>query len=69
VSDRDERREPAAKWRVRLPGFVADEDVGLGDAMKHVSRSLGIRPCAACDERAAQLNQWIVFTRGTAHRR
>ena len=31
--------------KVRLPGFVRDEDIGLGDAIKSVTSALGIRPC------------------------
>jgi hypothetical protein len=49
-------------YRVRLPGFVNDEDIGLGDAVKQVTYALGIRPCAGCERRAAALNRWFVFT-------
>jgi hypothetical protein len=48
--------------RVRLPGFITDEDIGLGDAIKHVTYTLGIRPCGGCERRAAALNRWFVFT-------
>jgi hypothetical protein len=48
--------------RVRLPGFVSDEEIGLGDAIKHVTHALGIRPCGGCERRAAALNRWVVFT-------
>ena len=47
--------------RVRLPGFVNDEDIGLGDAIKHVTYALGIRPCGGCERRAATLNRWFVL--------
>jgi hypothetical protein len=50
-------------YRVRLPGFVSDEDIGLGDAIKHVTYALGIQPCGGCERRAAALNRWVVFTR------
>jgi hypothetical protein len=50
-------------YRVRLPGFVSDEDVGLGDVIKHVTYALGIRPCGGCERRAAALNRRFVFTR------
>lgn len=49
--------------RVHLPGFVRDEDVGLGDVVKRVVSSAGIRPCGGCRQRAAALNRWLVFTR------
>ena len=49
--------------RIRLPGFVTDEDIGLGDAIKRVTYALGIRPCGGCERRAAALNRRFVFTR------
>lgn len=48
--------------RVRLPGFIADEEIGLGDVVKRVTSAFGIRPCGGCERRAAALNRWIVFT-------
>jgi hypothetical protein len=50
-------------YRVRLPGFVRDEEIGLGDAIKRANASAGIRPCGGCAQRAAALNRWVVFTR------
>jgi len=47
--------------RVRLPGFITDEEIGLGDVIKHVTYALGIRPCGGCERRAAALNRWLVF--------
>lgn len=51
--------------RVRLPGFIADEDIGLGDVIKRATYTLGIKPCGGCESRAAALNRWLVFTRRT----
>jgi hypothetical protein len=48
--------------RVRLPGFVVDDDVGLGNAVKGVAYAAGIKPCRGCERRAAALNRWLVFT-------
>ena len=56
-----EQRSPT---RVRLPGFISDEDVGLGDAIKRVTYAFGIKPCGGCERRAAALNRWLVFTGG-----
>lgn len=56
--DKDER-EP---YRVRLPGFISEEDVGLGDVIKHATYAIGIKPCGGCDRRAAALNRWMVFS-------
>ena len=51
-------------YRARLPGFVGDEDIGLGDVVKRVTSSFGIRPCGGCERRAAALNRWFVFSGG-----
>ncbi|HWT00263.1 MAG TPA: hypothetical protein VN256_08445 [Pyrinomonadaceae bacterium] len=48
--------------RVRLPGFVSDEDVGLGDVIKRATYAVGIKPCGGCEQRAAALNRWMVFS-------
>jgi hypothetical protein len=48
--------------QVRLPGFVSDEEIGLGDVIKRVTSTFGIRPCGGCERRAAALNRWFVFT-------
>ena len=49
-------------YRVRLPGFVTEKEVGLGDVIKRATNAVGIRPCAGCERRAAAFNRWFVFT-------
>jgi hypothetical protein len=49
--------------RVRLPGFLIEEEIGLGDAIKRVTYAMGIKPCGGCEKRAAALNRWMHFTR------
>jgi hypothetical protein len=49
--------------RARLPGFITDKDVGLGDVIKRATSIVGIRPCSSCSERAAHLSNWLVFSR------
>ena len=49
-------------YRVRLPRFISDEDIGLGDVIKRATSTFGIRPCGDCAQRAAMLNHWLVFT-------
>jgi hypothetical protein len=65
-ADKDQKhrsyREQAA-YRVRLPGFVREEEIGLGDVMKRATYVLGIVPCSACDRRAQALNRFLAFTR------
>jgi len=58
-----ESRSEDEPFRVRLPGFVRDEEIGLGDVIKRVTYKIGIRPCGGCEKRAAALNRRIVFPR------
>jgi len=48
--------------RMRLPGFIRDEEIGLGDVVKRVTTAMGVRPCGGCQKRAQALNRWMVFT-------
>lgn len=50
-------------YRVRLPGFIHEEEVALGDVIKRVTYAVGLKPCGGCERRAAALNRWMVFTR------
>ena len=49
--------------RVRLPGFLIEEEIGLGDAVKRVTYALGIKHCGGCEKRAVILNRWMHFSR------
>ena len=59
---KDQGQEPQPH-RVRLPGFLIDDEIGLGDAIKRVTYAMGIKPCGGCEKRAAALNQWMHFSR------
>ncbi len=48
--------------QVRLPGFITGEEIGLGDVVKRTTSYLGIQPCGGCEQRAAALSRWLVFT-------
>lgn len=50
-----------ATHHVRLPGFIRNEEVGLGDLIKRATSVVGIKPCGGCQRRAAALNRWMVF--------
>ena len=39
-------RGEAPSHRVRLPGFLVEEDIGLGDVIKRVTYAMGVKPCA-----------------------
>ena len=49
--------------QVRLPGFLIEEEVGLGDVIKKATYAMGVKPCGGCEQRAAALNRWMTFTR------
>ena len=49
--------------RVRLPGFLIEDEIGLGDAIKRLTYAMGIKPCAGCEKRADTLNRWVHFSR------
>lgn len=59
VSGRKRKREP---YRVHLPGFISDEEVGLGDVIKRATYAMGMKPCGGCGKRAAALNRWVRFS-------
>ena len=61
AGDPGEKRE-GQPYRVRLPGFVAEGEIGLGDVIKRATYSAGIRPCGGCAQRATALNGWFVFS-------
>jgi hypothetical protein len=50
-------------FRVWLPGFLRDEEIGLGDVVKRMTYAAGIRPCGGCEKRAAAMNRRMIFTR------
>ncbi len=60
ANEPDSDRRPR---RVRLPGFLIEEEVGLGDVIKRATYAMGIQPCGGCQKRAAALNKWMTFTR------
>lgn len=49
--------------KVRLPGFLIDQETGLGDAVKRITYAMGVKPCGGCERRAQALNDWVRFTR------
>lgn len=61
TDQRDESQRPS--HRVRLPGFLVEEEIGLGDVVKRATYAMGIKPCSGCQKRAAAMNRWMVFSR------
>jgi hypothetical protein len=70
VDEEMKRNEPphgalsavSGPYRVSLPGFILEQEIGLGDVVKRATSSIGIRPCGGCEGRAAVLNRWFVFS-------
>ena len=67
TKDKEAESEPTERrdrqpYRVRLPGFISEQDLGLGDVIKRATSAAGIKPCGGCRRRAAALNRWVVFT-------
>ncbi len=63
----DEHSDPTVQSeqeprRLHLPGFIAGEEIGLGDVIKRATSYVGIKPCGACQRRAAALNRRVVIT-------
>ena len=53
------KQEP---YRVRLPGFINDQEIGLGDVIKRATYAIGVKPCGGCERRAKALNRLTVFS-------
>jgi hypothetical protein len=56
-------RQLCPTHQVRLPGFLIEDEVGLGDVIKKATYAMGIKPCGDCEKRAAALNRWMTFSR------
>jgi hypothetical protein len=54
-----EKKEGLQPFRLRLPGFLIEEEIGLGDLLKKSTYAMGIKPCGGCEKRAETLNHWI----------
>jgi hypothetical protein len=63
AQDTPNKQEERQPYQVRLPGFVSDKEIGLGDVIKRVTSSIGVRACNSCEQRAALLNRWVAFSR------
>ena len=58
----DQLQSESQPHRVRLPGFVSDREIGLGDVIKRATSAIGIQPCGGCEQRAAWLNRRLVIS-------
>jgi hypothetical protein len=63
MTEQTRTEDTTSSHRVRLPGFIKEDEVGLGDAIKRVTYAFGLQSCAGCDQRMTALNRWMVLTR------
>jgi hypothetical protein len=54
-------RQDASPRKVRLPGFIVADEVGLGDVMMRITSGFGVRPCGGCQRRADAINRRMVL--------
>jgi hypothetical protein len=47
--------------RVRLPGFLVKDEVGLGTVIGRGISAVGVRPCGGCKRRASALDRRVVL--------
>lgn len=62
VESRATNKSESQIHRVRLPGFIADNEIGLGEFIKLATNAVGIKPCGGCERRAQVLDSWVRFT-------
>lgn len=60
--EKEEKKQPL---KMRIPGFLreGEGEAGLGDLIKRMTTSVGIKPCGGCKKRAEALNNWITISR------
>jgi hypothetical protein len=63
TQESEKKPQDSYPHRVRLPRFLIEEDIGLGDLVKKTTYAMGIKPCSGCESRARALNRWMTFTR------
>lgn len=62
VETKNQKDQKLPPHHIHLPGFLVEEEIGLGDAIKRVTYALGIKTCGGCERRAAALNRWVRFS-------
>lgn len=62
-----ERLQSQQPTRVRIPGFITEHDLGLGEALQRITTYFHIPACDGCARRAAVLNRWMTLS-GRRHK-
>lgn len=60
--DQQHKHGGRARHEIRLPGFVREDEIGLGDLVGRATRAVGVRPCGGCARRARRMNEWVTFS-------
>jgi hypothetical protein len=53
------RKQP---YVVKLPGFINNDDIGLGRLVSTITSRAGVKACDGCIRRANLLDAWIVIS-------
>jgi hypothetical protein len=61
--DEHQRRHRRARHDIRLPGFVREDEIGLGDLVGRATSAVGVRPCGGCARRARRMNELVTFSK------
>ncbi|MET8830445.1 hypothetical protein ABZX40_33720 [Streptomyces sp. NPDC004610] len=60
--DEHRGRDRQARHDLRLPGFVREDEIGLGDLVGRATTAMGVHPCGGCGRRARRMNAWVTFS-------
>lgn len=63
TNDYFDDNNPRKSYNVRLPGFLIEKEIGLGDVFNRVTYVFRIKPCRGCKQRADLMNRWVTFSR------
>jgi len=61
--DEHQNRDGRGHHEIRLPGFVREDEIGLGDLVGRATSAVGVRPCGGCARRALRMNEWVTFSK------
>jgi hypothetical protein len=56
------QREQRQPYRMRIPGFVSEKEIGLGDIVSRAAVATGLRPCGGCIRRTESLNRLLALS-------
>lgn len=60
----DKKQKP---FTINIPILSSNRKIGLGQAIKRIISSIGIKSCESCEQRARSLDRWVRFTGQDKH--